>query len=177
MLKPFQYQRGVQILWEYGKKLPPDIFLQWKYFREYFFKFIQIFSTVCLQKFVLLWKYLRENLFKYFQFFAFKGLFCNENIWERKFIQIFSTVCLRTFFAVKMAFAGGFWQMGAANHNVQCWLPTCRRFNLQHKSGVLSRKYYDLLFLCRLNRDFLYKLWQFWAQSKGLRLPCYNKSK
>ena len=73
---------------------------------------------------------------------------------ERKFVQIFSTVCLRTFFAVKMAFAGGFWQMGAANHNVQCWLPTCRRFNLQHKSGVLSRKYYDLLFLCRLNRNF-----------------------
>ena len=41
--------------------------LLWKCLRE---KFIQIFSTVCLQKFVLLWKYLRENLFKYFQLFA-----------------------------------------------------------------------------------------------------------
>ena len=42
---------------------------------------------------------------------------------------------------------GGFWQMGAANHNVQCWPPKCCRFNLQHKTSLLTSTY-DLYFFC-----------------------------
>ena len=54
-------------IWE---KIASRHFFAVKIFSRIFFKFIQIFSTVCLQKFVLSWKYLRENLFKYFQLFA-----------------------------------------------------------------------------------------------------------
>ena len=55
-------------IWE---KIASRHFCAVKIFSRIFF---QIFSTVCLQKFVLLWKCLRE-----------------------KFIQIFSTVCLQKF--------------------------------------------------------------------------------
>ena len=50
--------------------------LLWKCLRE---KFIQMFSTVCLQKFVLLWKYLREKIYSNIFNCLPADIFCGEN--------------------------------------------------------------------------------------------------